>query len=116
MYYFYDSLNLRLPPAIHKIHNTLRQGYTGLDTAPPLLQLTTPVTHTQSTPQQTDDWSYGIHMLLTNLTTIYQGRIPILTHTQQHAESLSRSHLKYVITGELDEYVTNLIHDLTNLT
>jgi hypothetical protein len=55
-------------------------------------------------------------MLLTNLTTIYQERIPTLTHTQQHAESLSRSHLKYVITGELDEYVTNLIHVITNPT
>ena len=52
-------------------------------------------------------------MLLINLTTIYQGRIPTLIHTQHHAESLSRSHLRYVITGELDAYVTSLIHDLT---
>ena len=70
-------------------------------------------THIQSTPQQMDGWTCGIHMLLINLTTLYQGRIPTLTHTQQHAESLSRSHLKYVITGELDTYVTNLIHNLT---
>ena len=53
-------------------------------------------------------------MLLISLTTIYQGCISILTHTQHHAESLSRSHLKYVLTGELDTYVTSLIHDLTN--
>ena len=50
-YYYFDSLYLRPPPAIHMIHNTLRQWYTGLDTAPPLLQHTTPVTHIQSTPQ-----------------------------------------------------------------
>ena len=50
-------------------------------------------------------------MLLTNLATIYQERILTLTHTQHHADSLSRSHLKYVIAGELDAYVTNLIHN-----
>ena len=55
-------------------------------------------------------------MLLITLATIYQGRIPTLTHTHHHVESLSLSHLKYVITGELDTYVTNLIHSLTNPT
>jgi len=70
----------------------------------------------QNTLQQTDGWTCDLHMLLINLTTIYQGRIPTLIHTQHHAESLSRSHLKYVLTGELDTYVTSRIHDLTNLT
>jgi hypothetical protein len=51
-------------------------------------------------------------MLLINLTTIYQCRTPTLTHTQHHAEKLSRSHLKCVINGELDTYVTNLINNL----
>ena len=88
----------------------------GLEIEPTLLHQETPINHIQSTPQQTDGWTCGIHMLLINLTTIYQGRIPTLTNTQQHAESLSRSHLKYVITGELDTYVTNLVHNLTNPT
>jgi hypothetical protein len=96
------------------IHNTLRKWYSGLDTAPPFLQHATPATHIQSTPQQTDVWTCGIHMLLDNLTTIYQGRIPTITHTQQNAESLSRSHLKYVITGELYVNVTNFVHNITN--
>jgi hypothetical protein len=52
-------------------------------------------------------------MLLVNLATIYQGRIPTLTHTQQHAEALSRSHLNYLLTGELDTFVNNLIQNLT---
>ena len=82
--------------------------------APPLLRQNTPIVHIQSTPQQTDLWTCGLHMLLINLTTIYQGRIPTLTHTQHHAGSLSRSHLRYIIPEELDAYVTGLIHDLAN--
>ena len=34
-YYYYDSLNLQLPPAVDKIHGTLRQWYMGLHIAPP---------------------------------------------------------------------------------
>ncbi len=77
--YYYDSLNLRPPPAINMIHNTLRQWYSGLEVAPPLLRQDTPITHNQSTPQQTYGWTCGLHMLLINLTTIYQGRIRTLT-------------------------------------
>ncbi len=106
-------MNLRQPPAIHRIHNTLCHWYSGLEVAPPLLRHDTPTTHHQSTPQQTDNWACGLHVLHTNLTTIYQGRVPTLTHTQQHAEELSRSHLRYILTGELDTFVTNLIHNLT---
>ena len=97
-YYYYDSLNLRPPPAINMIPNTLRQWYTGLDIAPPLLRQDTPNIHIQITPQQTDGWTCSLHMLLINLTTIYQGCIPALNHTQHHAETLARSHLKYVLT------------------
>ena len=99
---------------INRIHNTLRQGYEELDVATALLRQATPTTHIQSTPQQIDGWTCGLHMLLINLTTNYLGRIPALTHAQHHAESLSRSHLKYILAGELDTYVTNLIHDLTS--
>ena len=53
-------------------------------------------------------------MLLINLFTIYQGRIPTLRHTQLHVETLARSHPKYVFTGELDTPVTHLIRQLTN--
>jgi hypothetical protein len=96
------------------IHNTLRHWYTRLEIAPSLLRQYTPIVHIQSTPQQIDGWTCGLHMLLINLPTIHQGRIPTLTHTQHHAESLSRSHLRYILAGELDIYVTKLIHDLTN--
>ena len=77
-YYYYDSLNLRPPSAINKIYNT-----------PPLLRQDTPNTHIPSTSQQTDKWTYGLHMILINLSTIYQGRIPTLRHTQLHAETLA---------------------------
>ena len=65
-YYYFDSLNLRPPPAINIIHNTLRQWYSGLEISPPLLHKETPLTHIQSTPQQTDGWTCGIHMLRIN--------------------------------------------------
>jgi len=107
---------MRLPPAINTIHNTLRQWYSGLEIASPLLRHNTPINNMQNTPQQTDGWTCGLHILLINLTTIFQGRIPTLIYTQHHAESLSRSHLNYVLTGELDTYVTSLIRDITNPT
>ena len=53
-------------------------------------------------------------MLLINLTTIYQGNIPILKHSQLHAEALSRSYLKYVLAREIDTKVIRLVRDLTN--
>ena len=53
-------------------------------------------------------------MLFINLTTIYRGRIPTLNNTQHYAEILSRSHLKYVLTGEIDTYETCLVQELTN--
>ena len=96
------------------IQNTLRQWYTGLDIPPPLLRQDTPNIHSQSTPHHTNGWTCGLHMLLLNLTTIYQGRIPTLNHTQHHAETLSRSHLKYVLTEELDTCIACLVRELTN--
>ncbi len=113
-YHHYDPLNLRPPPAINIIHITLRQWYTGLSTTPPLLRQDTPNINIQSTPHQTDGWTCGLRMLLVNLTTIYQGRVPNLSHNQHHAETLSISHLKYVLTRELDTYVTRLVRELTN--
>ena len=53
-------------------------------------------------------------MVLINLTSIYQGRIPTLNHTQHHAEILARSHLKSILTGELDTHVARLVRELTN--
>ena len=73
------------------------------------------ISHPYSKYPPANRWM-DMHMLLINLITIYQGRIPTLTHTQHHAESLSRVYLKYGITGELDTYVTNLIRNLTNHT
>jgi hypothetical protein len=113
-YRCYDSLNLRSPPAAIKIHNTLRQWHSRLDIEHPLLRQATSNIHIQSAPQQTDGWTCGMHMILINLTTIYQGNIPIPKHTQSYVKALSRSHLRHVLTGELDTYITLLVRGLSN--
>jgi len=59
-HYYYDSLDFRPPTAIHRIYNTLRQWYSGLEVAPPLLRQDTPNTHTHSTPHQTYGWTCGL--------------------------------------------------------
>ena len=94
-YYYYDSLNLRLPPAINKIHNTLRQKYTRIEVAPPLLRQDTPNTHIQSTSQQTNGRTCGLHMIFINLSTIYQGRIPTLRLRLGIAYRLYRYRYRY---------------------
>jgi hypothetical protein len=53
-------------------------------------------------------------MLLINLATIYQGAIPTLRHTQAHAYQLSKIHLRYTLTGELDSTVPQIIQELSN--
>jgi hypothetical protein len=53
-------------------------------------------------------------MLLVNLTTIYQGTIPTLRHTQQNAYTLAIIYLRYVLTGELDGRIAMLLTDLSN--
>jgi hypothetical protein len=58
-YYYYDSLNLRSPQAFNMIHNILRQWYTGLEIAPPILRQDTPIVHIQRTPQQANGWTCG---------------------------------------------------------
>ena len=57
-----------------------------------------------------------MHMLLTNLTAIYQGNIHILKHTQESAHALSRLCLRYTLTGELDTRIENIIKELRTKT
>ncbi len=102
-YYYYDSLNYNPPQATSRIHNTLRQWYSALPITTPLLHPNILHIILKSTSRQTDGWSCGMHMLLVNLTTIYQGSISNIKHTQQHVHDLSRIHLRYVVMGELDE-------------
>jgi hypothetical protein len=79
----------------------------------------TPPTHSiisASTPRQTDGWSCCMHMLLINLTTIYQGTFPTFKHSQSLAHTFSRYHPKYTLTGILDPHIENIVKQLTNAT
>ena len=107
-YYYYDPLNYPTPPPVTMIHHTLKEWYKDLPT-PPLLTTQHPTVVQKSTPRQTDGWSCGLHMLLINLATIYQGGPPTLRHTQRHAEHLSRIQLRYTLTGDLDPTITQVL-------
>ena len=50
-----------------------------------------------------------MHMLLTSLYAVYQGRVPILQYSQRPVDQLSRAHLRYVLTGEIVSWVDKLI-------
>ena len=50
-----------------------------------------------------------MHMLLTSLSAIYQGQVPILQYVQRHVDQLSRAHLRYVLTGEIVPWIDKLI-------
>ncbi len=113
-YCYYDSLNFQAPHAIHRIHNTLRQWYASLPITYPLLNHVTSSITIKSTPRQTDGWSCGMHMLMVNLVTIYQGTIPILRYTQTHANLLYKIHLRYTLTGKFDSSLAPIIHELHN--
>ena len=102
-YYCCYSLSLCPLQAISFIHTTIRQCYAGLlPIASPLTQHITPSITIKSTPTQIDDWACGIHPLLINLATIYQGDISSLKHTQAPvAAILFIIHLIYVFTREI---------------
>jgi hypothetical protein len=55
-----------------------------------------------------------MHMLLINLATIYQGSIPNVLHTQNHAEILSIIHLRYVLAEEPDPQHAHFTHELSD--
>ena len=97
-YYYYDPLNYPTPPPVLLIHRTLKEWYKDLP-IPPLLTTQHPIVIPKSTPRQPNRWNCGLHMLLINLATIYQGGPPTLRHTQRHAEQLSRIQLRYTLTG-----------------
>ena len=109
---YYDPLNFPIPNSASQIHRTLRQWYSNTAIAPPLLHSDAQRVTTKSTPKQTDNWSCGLHMLLINLAAIYQGKIPILRHTQAHAHQLSQIHLRYTLTGELDHSIAQIIQEI----
>jgi len=54
-----------------------------------------------------------MHMLLTSLSSIYQGRVPILQYGQRHVDQLSRMHLRYVLAGEITPWIEKLITYIT---
>ena len=54
-----------------------------------------------------------MHMLLTSLSAIYKGQIPILQYGQRHVDQLSIMHLRYVLTGEITPWMDNRITYVT---
>ncbi len=55
-----------------------------------------------------------MHMLLTSLSAIYQGRVPTLLYGQRHVDQMSRAHLRYVLTGEIVPWLDKLITYITD--
>ena len=53
-------------------------------------------------------------MLLTSLSAIYQGHVPILQYGQRHVDQLSRAHLRYVLTEEIIPWIDKLIAYITD--
>ena len=53
-------------------------------------------------------------MLMTSLSAIYQGNIPILQYIKRHANQLSRMHLRYVFTGKMTPWMDRLITYIAN--
>jgi hypothetical protein len=53
-------------------------------------------------------------MILTSLSAIYQGHVPILLYGQRHVDQLSRAHLRYVLTGEIMPWIDKLITYITD--
>jgi hypothetical protein len=114
-YYFYDSIkkNAPIPEVVPKLHSALRTWYVdNKQPKPPILENTDPSVITESCPLQVDKWSYGIHMLLVTLATIYQGKKPALCYERKDAYLLSQAHLHHELTGELLEPCIGRIVDL----
>ncbi len=99
-YYYYDGLGLTVPNTISHMHEHLLQWY-GDTIKLPVLRHVAPTIHTPYTPQQTFEWSCAMQMLLTSLSVIYQGHVPILQYGQRHVDQLSKAHIRYVLTGEI---------------
>ena len=50
-----------------------------------------------------------MHMLLTSLSAIYQGRVPVLHYGLRHVDQVPRAHLRFVLTGEIILWIDKLI-------
>jgi hypothetical protein len=55
-----------------------------------------------------------MHMLLTSLSAIYKGQIPILQYGQRHVDQLSKMHLRYVLIREITPWMDNHIMYITD--
>ncbi len=90
-YYFYDYIkkNVEIPPVVPKLHASLREWYKHKTPKPSILENLDPHIIQEDCPLQIDKWSYGIHMLLITLATLYQGKKPILHYTREDAMLLS---------------------------
>ena len=55
-----------------------------------------------------------MHMLLTSLSAIYLGHVPILQYDQRHVDQVFRAHLRYVLTGEIMPWIDKLITYITD--
>ncbi len=49
-----------------------------------------------------------MHMILTLLSAIYHGPVPILQYNQRHADQLSNMHIWYVFTREMTPWIDRL--------
>jgi hypothetical protein len=76
-YYYYDGLGMAVPITVTHLHDHMRKWYKYYK-KPLVLKLEAPTVYTSYTPQQTDGWRCAMHMLLTSLSTVYQGHVPIL--------------------------------------
>jgi hypothetical protein len=112
-YYYYDMHGILVPRTFTHLHNHLRHWY-GSSIKPPALQNKSSTVQIPYTPRQMDGWSCAMHMLLTSLAAIYQGRIPILQYGQRHVDQMSRAHLRYVLTGEIPPWIDKLITYLSD--
>ena len=112
--HYYDSLAWGVPENAHSIRNNVHNLYEALTDLTPRHTANSP-TSREPTPAQTDPvpWSCGIHMLCSTLSAIYQNQVPVLHYTQQHVNQLHRAQLRYLVTGELDEWIGELVALLT---
>ena len=76
-YYYYDGLRMGIPSIVTHLHKHIRQWY-GTSAMLPILRINPPKVHTPYMPRQIDGWSCAMHMILTSVSVIYQGHVPIL--------------------------------------
>ena len=118
-FFYYDPLK-SINSSSYSISSTVKKIYKALNTwygdnpgitKPVILKQAYKVSK-QRIPLQGDGWSCGMHMLLVALSTIYQGKKPVINYTTEHAYVLSRAHLHYELTGEILPSVKDIVEIL----